>query len=42
MRMGVDEVGITELIGLTDHVSGMNKVAFGLMLEDEDSAAPSP
>ena len=37
MRMGVDEVGITELIGLTDHVSGMNKVAFGLMLEDEDS-----
>ena len=37
MRMGVDEVGITELIGLTDHVSGMNKVAFGLLLEDEDT-----
>ena len=40
MRMGVDEVGITELIGLTDHVSGMNKVAFGLLLEDEDASAP--
>ncbi len=37
MRMGVDEVGITELIGLTEHVSGMNKVAFGLLLEDEDT-----
>ena len=37
MRLGVDEVGITELIGLTDHVSGMNKVAFGLLLEDEDT-----
>ncbi|MCY4385374.1 MAG: hypothetical protein OXE44_19770 [Nitrospinae bacterium] len=30
-------MGITELIGLTDHVSGMNKVAFGLLLEDEDT-----
>ena len=37
MRMGVDEVGITELIGLTDHVSGMNKVAFGHLLEDENT-----
>jgi AhpD family alkylhydroperoxidase len=36
MRMGIDEKGITELIGLVDHVSGMNKVAFGLMLEDLD------
>ncbi len=30
-------MGVTELIGLTDHVSGMNKVGFGLLLEDEDS-----
>ena len=36
MRMGIDEKGITELIGLADHVSGMNKVAFGLLLEDAD------
>ncbi len=42
MRMGVDEVGITELIGLTDHVSGMNKVAFGLLLEDEDTTPLLP
>ncbi len=37
MRMGVEEVGITELIGLTDHVTGMNKVASGLLLDDEDT-----
>ncbi len=35
MRMGIDEKGITELIGLVDHVSGMNKVAHGLLLEDD-------
>lgn len=32
MRMEVDEKGITELIGLVDHVAGMNKVSSGLML----------
>ena len=36
MRQGVDEAGITELVGLVDHVTGMNKVAFGLLLEDEE------
>jgi alkylhydroperoxidase/carboxymuconolactone decarboxylase family protein YurZ len=36
MRMGIDEKGITELIGLADHVSGMNKVAFGLLLDEEE------
>ncbi len=40
MRMGIDEAGVTELIGLTDHVSGMNKVAFGLLLDEEDGLAP--
>ena len=42
MRMGVDEMGVTELVGLTDHVSGMNKVAFGLLLEDEDASPLLP
>lgn len=37
MRMGIDEAGVTELIGLTDHVSGMNKVALGLLLDDEEA-----
>ncbi len=37
MRLGVDEAGVTELIGLTDHVAGMNKVALGLLLEGEES-----
>ena len=41
MRMGIDEKGITELIGLVDHVSGMNKVAHGLLLE-EDGASGAP
>ena len=36
MRMEVDEKGITELIGLVDHMAGMNKVAFGLLLEDDE------
>ncbi len=38
MRMKVDETGITELVGLVDHVTGMNKVAFGFFLEDETDA----
>ena len=28
MRLGVDERGVTELVGITELVSGMNKVAF--------------
>ena len=42
MRMGVDEMGVTELVGLTDHVSGMNKVAFGLLLDDEEASPLLP
>lgn len=41
MRMNVDETGITELVGLVDHVTGMNKVAFGLLLESEMDAEKS-
>ena len=40
MRLGIDERGVTELVGIAETVSGLNKVAFGLMLEDGDGAAP--
>ena len=40
MRLGVDERGVTELVGIAELVSGLNKVAFGLMLEDSDGAKP--
>ncbi len=40
MRLGVDERGVTELVGITELVSGLNKVAFGMMLEDGDGAEP--
>ncbi len=40
MRLGVDERGVTELVGITELVSGLNKVAFGMMLEDSDGAEP--
>ncbi|MED5420425.1 MAG: hypothetical protein VYD01_03115, partial [Pseudomonadota bacterium] len=40
MRLGVDEQGVTELVGIAELVSGLNKVAFGLMLEDSDGAKP--
>jgi alkylhydroperoxidase family enzyme len=46
MRLGVDETGVTALVGLADHVSGLNKVAFGLLLEndagDEEPLLPYP
>ena len=35
MRLGSDEKDVTELLGLTEHCRSMNKVAFGLMLEDD-------
>ena len=40
MRLGVDERGVTELVGVTEVVSGLNKVAFGMMLDDSDGAEP--
>ncbi len=40
MRLGVDERGVTELVGIAETVSGLNKVAFGLMLDDSDGAEP--
>ena len=40
MRLGVDERGVTELVGIAEAVSGLNKVAFGLMLDDGDGAEP--
>ena len=36
MRLGSDEKDVTELLGLTDHCRSMNKVAFGLMLKDDE------
>ncbi len=40
MRLGVDERGVTELVGIAETVSGLNKAAFGLMLDDSDGAEP--
>ena len=40
MRLGVDERGVTELVGIAELVSGLNKVAFGMMLEDSNGTAP--
>jgi len=40
MRLGIDERGVTELVGIAEAVSGLNKVAFGLMLDESDGAAP--
>jgi alkylhydroperoxidase/carboxymuconolactone decarboxylase family protein YurZ len=35
MRLGLDAEGVTELMAITDHVRGLNKVADGLLLEDD-------
>lgn len=35
MRLGLDEKGVTELMAIVDHVRGLNKVADGLLLEDD-------
>src|ERR671934_52941 len=33
MRLGVDETGVTELMGVTEHTNGLSVVAAGLLLE---------
>jgi alkylhydroperoxidase/carboxymuconolactone decarboxylase family protein YurZ len=40
MRLGIDERGVTELVGIAETVSGLNKVAFGLMLDHGEDAEP--
>ena len=41
MRLGLDETGVTELLGVVDHCRGLNKVAFALLLEeDQGTVAP--
>lgn len=40
MRLGVDEKGITELVGVTEMISALNKVASGLLLDDEADDPP--
>jgi alkylhydroperoxidase family enzyme len=42
MRLGIDERGVTELVGIAETVSGLNKVAFGLMLDDGDKTPLIP
>ncbi|MFQ5692455.1 MAG: carboxymuconolactone decarboxylase family protein [Nitrospinota bacterium] len=36
MRLGVDERGVTELMAVVEHIRGLNRVAFGLLLEDDE------
>ncbi len=35
MRLGWTEEGVTELVGVTEHVTGLNKVAMGLLIEPD-------
>ena len=43
MRLGVDEVGVTELMAVTEHTQGMSAGAAGLLLESiEDDHALVP
>ena len=37
MRLGVDEVGVTELMGVTEHTRALATAASGLLLESLDS-----
>lgn len=39
MRLGVDEVGVTELVGVTEHARAMATAAAALLLESLDSEA---
>ena len=39
MRLGLDERGVTELMAAVDHASGLAKLAAGLRLASESSAA---
>ncbi len=40
MRLGVDEVGVTELMGVTEHTRAMATTAAALLLESLDTARP--
>ena len=40
MRLGVDEVGVTELMGVTEHARALATAAAALLLESLGSAAP--
>ena len=44
MRLGVDEVGVTELMGVTEHSRALATAAAGLLLEslDDERALVSP
>ena len=37
MRLGVDEVGVTELMGVTEHTRALTTAAAGLLLDSLDS-----
>src|SRR5688572_7756815 len=39
MRLGVDEVGVTELMGVSEHARAMATAAAALLLESLDSEA---
>lgn len=40
MRLGVDEVGVTELMGVTEHTRALATAAAGLCLDSLDSTRP--
>lgn len=40
MRLGVDEVGVTELMGVTEHTRAMATTAAALLLESLDTPRP--
>jgi alkylhydroperoxidase/carboxymuconolactone decarboxylase family protein YurZ len=40
MRLGVDEVGVTELMGITEHARAMTTTAAGLLLDGLDGPSP--
>ena len=40
MRLGVDEVGVTELMGVTEHARAMATAAAGLLLDAPDGGRP--
>ena len=40
MRLGVDEAGVTELMGVTEHARALSTAAAALLLESLDGPAP--
>src|SRR5437879_12320320 len=44
MRLGLDEVGVTELMAVTEHARAMSTTAAGLLLErlDDDAGLVTP